>query len=326
MAKPFPWSWSLPAAVVTAATAGLGALRYPSLPDRIPVHFAHGVADRTVASTLVNAFLPVIAQVLVTGILGACAALTLIASRSSPPRSSGPVQPSSAGSPSPSSAGSSSPDQRSSAGSPSPGQRSQDGSSSPDQPPLDGSARPGQPPSAGLNPPDQPSPAGPPSPASRPSSAALWSLAVPSSLATQSPAAGRSSPGAGVLARALLFLAACLDLALFFVAAPIWRGDSSLGRGPTTEILATILVGLVGLLGGIVYATVQARMGAAEASGDDSHWVGFIYANREDRSLLVPKRYGIGLTLNFGRPVSWVILGLLLAIPIIGTLLAAASA
>ena len=241
MAEPFPWSWSLPAVVVTAATAGLGALRYPDLPARIPVHFAHGVADRTVPSTIGNAFLPVGAQIFITAVLAATAALALVATRTSPAAKPSPTKQS-------------------------PGQSSPAQSSS-----------------------------------------------------------GQSSPAGGVLARALLFLAACFDLALFFVAAPIWRGDSSLGRGPTAGIIAAIMVGLLGLLGGIVYAAVQARAGTAAASGDDSHWIGFIYANREDRSLLVPKRHGIGWTLNLGRPAGWVILGIVLAIPVVGTVLAAVN-
>ena len=40
----------------------------------------------------------------------------------------------------------------------------------------------------------------------------------------------------------------------------------------------------------------------------DSAWSGPFYSNRNDRSIFVPKRYGIGYTLNFGNPWSWVVL------------------
>ncbi len=50
----------------------------------------------------------------------------------------------------------------------------------------------------------------------------------------------------------------------------------------------------------------------------DSAWVmGLFYVNRNDPALLVEKRFGIGYTLNFGHPLAWVLLGLLVGIPVI---------
>jgi uncharacterized membrane protein len=44
---------------------------------------------------------------------------------------------------------------------------------------------------------------------------------------------------------------------------------------------------------------------------DDRFWkAGVLYYNREDRSLIVPKRFGVGYTFNFAHPVSWVVLAL----------------
>ncbi|XES00987.1 DUF5808 domain-containing protein [Streptomyces sp. S1D4-11] len=37
----------------------------------------------------------------------------------------------------------------------------------------------------------------------------------------------------------------------------------------------------------------------------DRHWFGLFYCNRDDPRLAVPKRYGWGWTLNFGRPMVW---------------------
>jgi uncharacterized membrane protein len=36
---------------------------------------------------------------------------------------------------------------------------------------------------------------------------------------------------------------------------------------------------------------------------DDKHWRGgLFYINREDHALVVPRRFGLGWTLNFGNP------------------------
>ncbi|XDO64260.1 DUF5808 domain-containing protein [Streptomyces sp. RLB1-33] len=37
----------------------------------------------------------------------------------------------------------------------------------------------------------------------------------------------------------------------------------------------------------------------------DRYWFGLFYYNRDDPRLAVPKRYGWGWTLNFGRPMAW---------------------
>ena len=51
----------------------------------------------------------------------------------------------------------------------------------------------------------------------------------------------------------------------------------------------------------------------------DDKWKGVFYSNPDDPAVLVAKRYGIGYTLNFGNPWSWVVLAailLLVAAPI----------
>jgi uncharacterized membrane protein len=41
---------------------------------------------------------------------------------------------------------------------------------------------------------------------------------------------------------------------------------------------------------------------------DDRLWVGgLIYVNRRDPGILVPKRYAVGWTLNFGNPKAWLV-------------------
>lgn len=59
----------------------------------------------------------------------------------------------------------------------------------------------------------------------------------------------------------------------------------------------------------------------------DRYWkAGLIYVNPDDPALFIEKRFGVGYTINFGRPASWVILGLIILIPVIvGLVLKAAT-
>jgi uncharacterized membrane protein len=45
----------------------------------------------------------------------------------------------------------------------------------------------------------------------------------------------------------------------------------------------------------------------------DEGWKGIFYSNRDDPALFVPKRFGIGYTLNFANPWSWAVLVLIFA-------------
>lgn len=47
-------------------------------------------------------------------------------------------------------------------------------------------------------------------------------------------------------------------------------------------------------------------------------WRGFIYADRGDPALLVPKRYGVGYTVNFGHPAAIPLMALFALLPIAG--------
>jgi uncharacterized membrane protein len=54
---------------------------------------------------------------------------------------------------------------------------------------------------------------------------------------------------------------------------------------------------------------------------DDHHWfAGVIYFNRDDKRVVVPKRYGVGFgrTLNFAHPVAWIVVLVPLVIAVIG--------
>ena len=50
---------------------------------------------------------------------------------------------------------------------------------------------------------------------------------------------------------------------------------------------------------------------------EDRYWkAGLLYVNSEEPALFVEKRFGIGYTLNFGRPASWIMLAALLLLPV----------
>jgi uncharacterized membrane protein len=67
------------------------------------------------------------------------------------------------------------------------------------------------------------------------------------------------------------------------------------------------------------------RLRAEGALRNPASWHGLFYADREDPALFVPKRYGAGYTLNFGRPAAVVIM-LLLAALALGGIVAALRA
>ncbi|MEO9029750.1 MAG: DUF5808 domain-containing protein [Ktedonobacteraceae bacterium] len=57
---------------------------------------------------------------------------------------------------------------------------------------------------------------------------------------------------------------------------------------------------------------------------DDRYWYGFFYSNPDDPALLVPKRFGLGWTINFGHPQSKLfIIGmmLILLLPVVVVIL-----
>jgi uncharacterized membrane protein len=133
-------------------------------------------------------------------------------------------------------------------------------------------------------------------------------------------AGGRSRRAARATARSLLWLAACLNLANYFLAEQIWSRHP--GMGPPT-IAGVVIATAAGLLGVVATVGYASRTPSDRTRAELDHWRGVIYVNRDDPALFVPKRFGIGWTLNFGRPASWVVLGALVAVVIAGPFLGA---
>ena len=101
-------------------------------------------------------------------------------------------------------------------------------------------------------------------------------------------------------------------------------GRISLGQvGFIAEIFAVLTI--VGIL---VLSAVYGQSGSRVfskldhnenyLSDEDRHWkLGVFYFNREDASIFLPKRFGVGWTMNFARPAVWVIIVGLIIFPIV---------
>jgi uncharacterized membrane protein len=102
-----------------------------------------------------------------------------------------------------------------------------------------------------------------------------------------------------------------------------------------TGATAACAIGLVVLIMVVIIAAVargraqlrpanvrDPRSPRPDAVDDDQHWKGgLFYVNRDDPALLVPRRFGLGWTLNLGRPAG-IALTILLLVVIAGTVTA----
>ncbi len=138
-------------------------------------------------------------------------------------------------------------------------------------------------------------------------SAGLWLLFVLFSLPLQG-----ETPGKILGTKALVALRAFLPtgfIALMGFCAPLagLYGGKAIGWG----------VGVMGL--SLVLALIPvirlSRLAPPIEGSRDSDYRcgGLLYWNAADPRLFVPKRIGIGLTFNFGRPMAWVLMTALLA-------------
>ncbi|HET6329671.1 MAG TPA: DUF5808 domain-containing protein [Holophagaceae bacterium] len=116
-------------------------------------------------------------------------------------------------------------------------------------------------------------------------------------------------------ARAVLPLRGLLPFGFILMAggfAPMaaFYGGGVIGMGVGLIVLCLI----IGLIPVIRLARLAPPIPGATT--DDYRWGGLIYWNGGDERVWVPKRLGLGWTLNFGRPVAWVVMALLLILPL----------
>ena len=81
-------------------------------------------------------------------------------------------------------------------------------------------------------------------------------------------------------------------------------------------IVATLIFVGATIAVSVVYGQSGSRLDKRlEESGDiiadnDEHWkAGIFYFNKDDASLFLPKRFGVGWTMNWARPAAWLIVG-----------------
>lgn len=99
---------------------------------------------------------------------------------------------------------------------------------------------------------------------------------------------------------------------LIFTLAPVLAGSA---------ILTVVLMN-AGQMGSRLDVHVTESPTGVVNRNDDKYWIGgALYYNKEDKSILVGKRFGVGWTFNFGHPVTWVILAAIVAVPILTALL-----
>ncbi len=103
---------------------------------------------------------------------------------------------------------------------------------------------------------------------------------------------------------------------------------------PVAFFFVTIALLLLAL-GGTLVLSLRTGQGGARLSPEapatdrmsDRHWIlGEIYVNRNDPSIFVERRFGIGWTLNWGNPTSWLVIVVILALPLAAALVAILSA
>lgn len=108
---------------------------------------------------------------------------------------------------------------------------------------------------------------------------------------------------------------------------PVWAVDPIRSPSQLTPFIGASVLALV--VGVIVYLArvARSRMGAGDGPGECWKW-GMFYYNRNDSSLLVEKRIGLGWTLNFANKWAWAFMAMMLLpsiLIIFGTLFAIRS-
>jgi uncharacterized membrane protein len=118
-------------------------------------------------------------------------------------------------------------------------------------------------------------------------------------------------------AQALLGLVTMIDVGLLGSSLLMWTGTVT-SWAPlvmVVPILAAVVVAVVVLAkNNLAHDEGEENTGLTHRDDDKSWPGGLIYINRQDHALLVPRRYGLGWTLNFGNPRAAMLLAGVLAI------------
>jgi uncharacterized membrane protein len=108
-------------------------------------------------------------------------------------------------------------------------------------------------------------------------------------------------------------------------------GNGELMGALVVTSVGIMAVAVIGPLTGYLMPMVRVQNELKSLAGSDAlgtraegwRWRGLIYYAPEDPALFVPKRWGIGQTLNFARPGAWLFVAAVTLLPL---LLAAVTA
>ncbi|WP_067922668.1 DUF1648 domain-containing protein [Alicyclobacillus shizuokensis] len=140
-------------------------------------------------------------------------------------------------------------------------------------------------------------------------------------------AAGREWAFTCTIVRGLWLLAACVNAVFVGVECILVTGTGH-GQGVAMAAGALPLLVVV-LLVVVTYRSARKARGQGSVAAfsaavpaaphdDDRFWLaGVIYFNRDDPAVLVPKRFGVGWTLNMARPGAWGLLAAIVAVPLL---------
>lgn len=117
-----------------------------------------------------------------------------------------------------------------------------------------------------------------------------------------------------------LVIAAAIDFGFVFAAAEL----ISLGQMTGIILAVSFLVVVAAIVLSLVYGQAGSKLHARMTNGspeaqfgfdDDEHWIlGIFYFNRDDASVFLPERFGIGWTINLARPAAWAFLAALVVV------------
>lgn len=147
-------------------------------------------------------------------------------------------------------------------------------------------------------------------------------MTIRSKRPTDPSAPATSALAYGMFARANSVMLVALGLAIaavvgfgFVLSAAGVVSLGAMAAAVTLVALAAVVAALaIALVYGQAGSKLHARMqnvapDAPLLFDDDEHWIlGVIYFNRDDATLFLPERFGIGWTINMARPAAWAIL------------------
>lgn len=135
-------------------------------------------------------------------------------------------------------------------------------------------------------------------------------------------AARRASPSSASSFTVLPVRLVATSVALVLAAVAVWLPMAQ-PTSPIGFIVFTVFVTGAALVAGIVISTRAAKRAVVAGSSgvSDEGWHGLFYRNPSDPRLWVPKRFGIGWTLNFAHRSAWLLL-FVLVVPMIVAVIA----